>query len=318
MKKTLISFLLKKSTVLFAFILFPVFLSAGGAGTTAANFLKVSMNARALALAGAYSALADDSGAIFLNPAGLASSNKKEMGFGFTSYLQDSKMGDFSYACNLGENRFGIGINALSITGIEKRGTTDAVGIVPKIGDFDATDMALTLAFARKNGMPEILENMDVGVSLKFVKSDIDSSSAFAVAVDAGVIYKMSEKTNFSMVIQNLGTEMKYEDEGDPLPLDFKFGFAHRYSPRLNLLAEVNEYFNDEKFYAAFASEYWMREALALRCGYKFGYDTSNLGNEVGLSVGFGLKVSGIGIDYAYLPFGELGDVHRFGFWMQF
>lgn len=294
----------------------PIF--ASGAGTTAANFLKVSMNARAMALAGAYGALADDSGAVFSNPAGLASFDKKEMGFGFTSYFQDAKMANLSYASDMAGGRFGLGLNALSVTGIEKRGLSDATGIVPKTGSFDATDAALILAFARRNGISSLVENVDTGFAAKLIKSDIDSSSAFAAALDAGVLYRVSEKTNLSMVMQNLGTEMKYEEEGDPLPLVFKLGFAHKYSEKTNLLAEASEYFNDEKFYAAFAAEHWIREALALRAGYKFGYDTSNLGNQVGLSLGFGLKVSGIGIDYAFLPFGELGNIHRFGFWMQF
>ena len=45
---------------------------ASGAGTTAAPFLKAAMSPRAVSMAGAFSALANDSGAIFVNPAGLA------------------------------------------------------------------------------------------------------------------------------------------------------------------------------------------------------------------------------------------------------
>jgi len=38
----------------------------------------------------------------------------------------------------------------------------------------------------------------------------------------------------------------------------------------------------------------------------------------VGLSLGFGIKVADLGMDYAYIPFGDLGNIHRFGFWLQF
>jgi len=81
--------------------MFPVGAFASGAGTTAANFLKVSMNARAIAMGGAFSALSDDSGAVFSNPAGLAGFSGSELGFGFTTYLQDSKNGKYliCYRC---------------------------------------------------------------------------------------------------------------------------------------------------------------------------------------------------------------------------
>ncbi|MCK5583287.1 MAG: PorV/PorQ family protein [Elusimicrobiales bacterium] len=309
---------MKKIIISIMALMFPTAISASGAGTTAANFLKVSMNARAIAMGGAFSALADDSGAIFSNPAGLAGFTGQELGFGFTTYLEGSKMGNISYAADVSGNRFGFGMTALNISGIERRGLNDSAGIVSSLGDFGSNDMAVSLAYACKDSFSSILENMDSGFTLKFIKSTIDDSSAFAVAVDAGIIYHAGEKTNVSLVLQNLGSKMKYEEESDPLPLDLKVGMLHRSSNRLNLTAELNQYFIDEKFYPSFGVEYWFRDAFALRGGYKFGYDTSNLGREVGLSLGFGVKVADLGVDYAYLPFGDLGNIHRFGFWLQF
>ncbi|MEA3307719.1 MAG: four helix bundle protein, partial [Elusimicrobiota bacterium] len=128
---------------------------ASGAGTTAANFLKVSMNARAIAMGGAFSALADDSGAVFANPAGLAGFNGTELGFGFTTYLQDSKMGNISYASDISGNRFGFGMTALSITGIERR-SNDTGGVVGSLGDFGANDMAVSFAYASKDSFSSI------------------------------------------------------------------------------------------------------------------------------------------------------------------
>ena len=111
---------------------------------------------------------------------------------------------------------------------------------------------------------------------------------------------------------------MKFVDAADPLPFKIAAGALYKAVSNLNVTAELSEYVNDEKFYPAFGAEYWIRNAFALRGGYKFGYDTSNLGAVVGLSLGFGVKVAGLGVDYAYLPFGDLGNVHRFGFWLQF
>ena len=292
---------------------------ASGAGTTAAPFLKAAMSPRAVAMAGAFSALADDSGAIFVNPAGLAQSEIQEAGLDFSNYLQDAKMGNLSYAGMVGDNRFGFGATFMTVGELDRRlNDTATTGAVPSLGSFGASDIAVTLAYAKKDFIPDTLKNLDGGFAAKFIRSTIDTKTAFAVAVDAGAIYHASEKINISMALQNLGTKMKFVDKADPLPIDLRVGMLYRASPEFNVVAEVNEYLQDEKFYPALGAEYWFRDAFALRGGYKFGYDTSNLGAAVGLSLGFGIKVAGLGVDYAYLPFGDLGNVHRFGFWMQF
>ncbi|MEI7528112.1 MAG: hypothetical protein WCK76_04150, partial [Elusimicrobiota bacterium] len=92
----------------------------------------------------------------------------------------------------------------------------------------------------------------------------------------------------------------------------------YKASKDLNVAGEVSEYLQDEKIYPAVGAEYWVRPSFALRGGYKFGYDTANLGSEAGLSLGFGVKVAGLDVDYAFLPFGDLGSVHRFGFRIGF
>ncbi|OGS49550.1 MAG: hypothetical protein A3J79_09450 [Elusimicrobia bacterium RIFOXYB2_FULL_62_6] len=297
---------------------FPAGAYASGAGTTAAPFLKVAMSPRAIAMGGAFSALADDSGAVFVNPAGIAQFETREIGLGFTQYFQEAKMGNLSYAGTVADKRFGLGLTFMNVGGIERRGLNDNVGVVPELGSFSSNDLALSLAYAKKDALPSILDKMDAGVAVKFIRSAIDDESAFALALDAGVIYHASEKVNFSMAMANLGNKMKFDSESDPLPFSLRAGVLYRPDASMNFVGELNQYLVDEKFYPSVGAEYWFRDAFALRGGYKFGYDTANLGNEVGLSLGFGLKVSGLGVDYAYLPFGDLGNVHRFGFWMQF
>ncbi len=296
----------------------PGMLFASGPGTTAANFLKMSMSPRAAALAGAYGALADDSGAVFVNPAGLASQTGSQAGLGFATYFQDVKTGELSYTGEMGGRRFGVGVSLLTVSDINRYGTTDNTGAVTSLGVFGANDMAVSFTHASKDVLPGSLDNLDFGAAVKFIRSKLDDESAMAAALDAGALYRFTEKINFSLVLQNLGTEMKFIDESDPLPINLRAGVLYRWSGSANLLAEVSQYFSDEKFYAAFAGEYWLREGFALRGGYKFGYDTSNLGAAAGLALGFCISNSGIGLDYAYTPFGELGDIHRFGFSMKF
>ncbi|MCM2266856.1 MAG: PorV/PorQ family protein [Elusimicrobiales bacterium] len=309
---------MKKTLILCAALALPAPAYASGAGTTAAPFLKAAMSPRAVGMAGAFSALANDSGAVFVNPAGLAQFEEREAAVDFSTYLQDARMGNVSYAGHAGGNRFGFGATFMTVGGISKRGLNDAAGAVPELGNFSASDMAVTLAYAKADVLPYSLPRLDGGFSVKFIRSAIDDKTAFAAAADAGVIYRANPKINLALAVQNLGTKMKFEEEADPLPLCLRAGGLYRVSPRLNVAAEVAQYLQDEQFYPSVGAEYWFRSSFALRGGYKFGYDTSNLGSEVGLSLGFGVKVSGLGVDYAFLPFGDLGSIHRFGFWLQF
>ena len=288
---------MKKTFILCLTLALPAGAYASGAGTTAANFLKVAMSPRAVSMAGAFSALADDSGAVFVNPAGLVQFDGQEAALDFSTYLQDAKMGNISYAGTAAENRFGFGATFLTVGGIERRGTSDAIGVVPELGTFNAQDMAVTLAYAKKNVLPASLPRLDAGVSLKFIRSTIYTKSAFAVAADAGAIYRATDKMNLSLALQNLGTKMKFEDDADPLPVCLRAGILYKAVENLNVAAEISEYLQDEKFYPAVGAEYWLRKAFALRAGYKFGYDTANHGSVVGLSVGFGVKAAGLGVD---------------------
>ena len=161
----------------------PAGVYASGVGTTAASFLKVSMSPRALAMAGAFGALADDSGAVFINPAGLAQSDKREVGLGFTNYLQGAKMGNLSYAGTISGNRFGFGASFLNVGDIERRGLNDNAGAVSALGSFDSNDLAVTLAYAKKEFMPDSLPGLDAGCAVKFINSSIDSKNASAVAL---------------------------------------------------------------------------------------------------------------------------------------
>ncbi len=309
---------MKKLFILSIALSLPAGAYASGAGTTAANFLKVAMSPRAVSMAGAFSAQADDPGAVFINPAGLAQFDGRAAALDFSTYLQDAKMGNLSYAGTAGGRRFGFGATFLTVGGIERRGLSDSAGVVPELGTFGSSDMAVTLAYAAKDVMPGALPRLDGGFAVKVVRSTIYDKSAVALAADVGAIYRATPKINLSLALQNFGTKMKFEEEADPLPVCLRAGLLYKASKAQNVSGEVSEYLLDEKIYPAVGAEYWVRPSFALRGGYKFGYDTANLGSEAGLSLGFGVKVAGLDVDYAFLPFGDLGSVHRFGFRIGF
>ena len=300
----------------FVFLLeYPLFSTEG---TTAATFLKFSKSAREASLAGAYSSVGDDSSSIFSNPASIVNVEKKDVSLGFTSYLEGSKLGLFSFVTNSNESRLGFAVSAFNIDDIEKRGTTDQSGIMPEVGTFSSNDMAVFISYAKKNCLKEVIDNLNGGINLKFIRSKIDSSSAYAIALDAGLLYDYSNNMKLSFVLSNLGTKMKFEDEGDNLPLSVKAGGYYKFGDNLKLIGEVEEFINDSKFYPSIGAEFFLKESFALRAGYRFGYDRGNLGNDVGLSLGFGIITKDVSFNYAYVPFGDLGDINKFDISFRF
>jgi hypothetical protein len=53
--------------------------------------------------------------------------------------------------------------------------------------------------------------------------------------------------------------------------------------------------------------EYTFMQVFSLRVGYAYSAAASNLVGMTGLTAGAGLKLGGFVIDYAYVPFGDLG-----------
>jgi len=69
-----------------------------GVGTTAANFLKFGIGARASAMADSFSSIADDATAIYWNPAGLVELDRKNVSFTHLEYLEGIRYEWVGYA----------------------------------------------------------------------------------------------------------------------------------------------------------------------------------------------------------------------------
>ncbi len=296
------------------------FSSAGGVGTTGAQFLKIDSAARPMGMGGAFSAVVDDANAVFYNPAGIARLEKRELTGTYLKYFQAVNYGSFASVIPLNKSVLGIGINYLGVTDMEKRGVTDIDDPdgTKAVNTFGAMDTAISLAYAKKNGVPSVIEGLDVGANMRFIYQTIDEESAFSVMLDAGVYYPINEKISLALNVQNVGLAVKFKDESDPLPLNLKAGAAYRPLNGLTVACDINEYIIDNLLYVSLGAEYWLKNIVGFRAGYKYGYDTDSLGSNVGLAGGMGLRYSSLGLDYSFAPFGELGDTHRVSFSVKF
>jgi tetratricopeptide (TPR) repeat protein len=212
------------------------------------------------------------------------------------------------YAHPLGRNGvLGGSVNYLTINDIDGYSETGMSS-----NNLTAYDLAVTLSYSRKlMGNKKISEQWKVGlfggINVKFIQEKLDDKSAVAYALDIGSLYKTPvENLSFGFNVQNLGGKIKFVEEGDELPLNIKLGTGYRLLNGDLLLALDYNLPADNDGYINTGVEYWLWDKIGLRMGYG-----SNNEVEQGISYGFGMNNGEIGLDYAFEPYGILGDTHR-------
>jgi hypothetical protein len=273
-------------------------------GTSGAQFLKVGVGGRATAMGGVYTGVADDVSAIYWNPGGLGELKSKEVIYTYNKWFQDITHHFVGGAVPTSFGTFGLGVTMLGMDDLEKR-TAD---VETAEGTFKAQDMAIAIAYGKA-----INESLSLGGSVKMLSSKIDDESASGVAVDLGALMKTGVSgLNVGFAVTNLGGKYKFIDEGDPLPMMIKLGAGYKIlNDTLTLAADVI-YPNDNDMLLGAGVEYALKfgegGALALRTGYKTGVDTGGLS---GLGAGIGITYEMFGFDFAWTPYGGLGDAMR-------
>ncbi|MDD4003625.1 MAG: PorV/PorQ family protein [Elusimicrobiaceae bacterium] len=289
---------------------------AAGEGTSAAQFLKIGAGSKPGAMADAYTALADDVYALYYNPAGMARMARPQFAGQLTNYFQDSDYGFLGFAYPFrdgsGETRHSIGVSiySLKVNSLERRtqDTDNSAGL------FDASDMAYSLSYACR-----VSRGLGLGASAKYIRGQIDDVKASAFAMDFGAQY-VFERLSLGVTVRNAGSKMKYGSEADFLPLGVFFGLGYRAGDALALALETYKY-RDYKLCGAFGADYTqelVRSALwgSLRAGYTT-HNTDSDGFN-GATFGAGLKYSKTAFDFAWVPFGDLGNTFRYTLSVQF
>lgn len=277
---------------------------AAGVGTTGANFLNVGVGARPLAMGSAFTALPDDANAINWNPGALGVQKERSVTASYNALFDGENQGFIGYAHPMGENSgtFAAGLNYLMISNIPKRaGDTESPD-----STFNNTNLALSGSYARKTP----IEGLALGGTFKYIRESLDTFSANTVAVDFGGFYQTPvPHLTAGAMLSNFGGKIG----PDPLPTSLRGGAAYKLmQDRLVLASDVDWHAVDRRAYWNLGVEGWTYKALALRAGYQVGRAADSLGSSlVGFSFGLGVSIEKFRMDYAFLPFGNLGDTHR-------
>jgi len=306
------------------------------AGRNAAAFLEVGVGARAVALGSATTSMANDANQIFWNPAGTAlqSDQKVSAAFSYASWIADIDYGAFAVGYNvqnlgtltLGAQFFGLSdIPANRQNGFEDPILQDLVTDTNTSATFNYLDLAVSASFSRY-----FFDRLSLGATFKVINESIDGESASAIAFDFGSVYHVGiAGWQIAARLNNLGTDMTFFNQENPLPLNFSVGTSiypvNTERTRLMLSVDATKP-QDSRQLIFSGAELSFYDLLFLRAGYKFNYsgaeddgtserpaiDTSIEGVSLGGGLQYGVSGYAIAIDYAFTQMDLLDNVHRF------
>src|SRR3989339_29181 len=282
------------------------------AGKTSASFLKIGLGARAIGMGESYAGIADDVYAVYWNPAGLNNLTSNEFTAMHTEWFQDIRYEYASAALRLdAKSVCAFSLGGLYLAGIERRTVMENPEDGPSLpeGTFGAYDILAVASYSSK-----LDESWTLGANIKGVYESIDIYGGFTIALDVGAIYKIVPNVNIGMVIQNFGPHLSIRETSYWLPLNIKVGVGFKI-PEVNLTGDfdINQPIdNFTKFSAGL--EYNYDNLLFPRIGYRYRFNGNELGELSGLTAGIGIRISDYQLDYAFVPFGDLGVTHRISF----
>jgi hypothetical protein len=322
------------------FICHSTFYAQGGVskvGTAAGKFLSIDVGPRATAMGSAFVSVANDVTAMYWNSAGIARIDNFEASFSSSKWIADLSFNYAGAVVPLGS--FGtLGINAtfLTMDPIERTTTEHPDGT----GEFvDAGSYAFGLSYARN-----LTDQFSIGFNVKYINERLYHSNANGFALDVGALFDTHlSGLKLGMNITNYGTKMQLEGQDfqvqhdsypgisgnngninstlstDPydLPLMFRLGASMdvlKGWANSNLVLSVDALHpSDDVEYLNIGGEYVFDNLIALRVGYKglFAND-SEQGLNYGCGIRYGIGNTNLNVDYSYISFGLLNNVHMF------
>lgn len=219
-----------------------------GQGEAAVPFLLLAPDSRAGGIGESGTGLADNSAAIFWNPAGIAFLTGTELSITHSNWLPQFNLDLFydyltyyQYVEEL-DGSVTASITYMNFGEFVRTGETDPT----PLGTFRSFDAALTLGYATK-----VHNDWGLGFNFRIIHSRLSDQPtgeekgkgvATTVSFDIGAMWRPEElfipftnediggKLSIGMNLSNLGPKITYidQDQADPIPTNFRLGFAFK------------------------------------------------------------------------------------------
>ncbi|MBI5242035.1 MAG: PorV/PorQ family protein [Elusimicrobia bacterium] len=286
--------------------------SEGASGGTGAAFLKLVRSTRESALGGAASAGAQGSDALFSNPAGLASlvpESPSELSLTYDHLLETSYLGTAAWGRPLGAS----GAFGADVAYFSQGAQTAYNGLGDNVGSFRPYDLAVAAAYARR------FEKFSLGGKLKVIRSVLDDVSGTSAAIDFGgqaeSLFLLGDRpVDAGAYLSNFGPPIKLGSVAAPLPLAAAGGLLWHTTKVVDSSLDLHLP-SDQPPYVSLGLEATYRfDRDKRQAALRLGYDQSHgreLDGMAGLTAGGGLDLGSFRLDYAWVPYGDLGMQNR-------
>lgn len=259
--------------------------------------LDMGAGARADSMGGAFTAVADDSSAVYWNAAGLGNLKNMEIALTYNKWFMDTMFSEIFFAFPLSAGTIGAEVVYVNLGSMPQRDIYGAAtgNVYPYIAGG-------SLGYGLNFGA------LSAGAAIKVIGQSTGTMSNAAFAADLGALFKAG-MYSAGLTIQNAGS-----GDGYNLPLNVRAGAAIRPLDSREhklLLAVESQFLFMAGSYLSAGAEYVYMNMLAVRAGYKAGLGATDLEGLTGISAGLGVKIAGLNIDYAIVPYGDLGLTHR-------
>jgi hypothetical protein len=275
--------------------------SYGSVGTSAGQFLELPESAHGAALAGAETALAPGAEGLEFNPARLATLSDWDLVADQVSYLSNINLEQAAAAW--GRHGMGVGMDVVDFA-TPQVPETDASG--NQIGTFGEQDLAVALGGAMSWG------SLSAGVTARWVKMTLAGYGSSGAEADVGLAWQPLPSWHLGLAAQHLGSYSAYASVADPAPMLLRGGLgwdrAFDNGLSLSLEADAVDPRDGSLQFRGGGELGW--SVLFIRVG---GLWSQDYDSQQTSTLGAGVRLGDVTLDYAFGDFTGLGATQRFG-----
>ena len=279
---------------------------------TGVAILNEATGVRQLGMGEVATGLSDDAGAMYYNPAGVATIRNIELNAMYHQNIMDTRNEtiNFIYPLKRGlllRKKAGIGIGVLAYQG----GDIEWIKLNPdesiKSTEVATAESDYLIGLCYGEEIARFYGNTYAGIMAKWIQSKlVEKYTASAFGIDMGVLHKVGG-FGLGIALQNIGTEMKFIEEGDSLPFTIRLGGS--YERNIGKIVKVaggvdGIKVKNEDMRWNIGGECWIGDILGIRAGYK-------IKDEDKISIGASIRYKWIQLDYGYRMMDVFDNTHQ-------
>ncbi|MGD0566246.1 MAG: PorV/PorQ family protein, partial [Candidatus Goldiibacteriota bacterium] len=281
-----------------------------GASTPSDNstisFVNINPGGRSAGLAGAYTSIADTE-SISYNPGALGQLNRAGLILSYTAWNLNT-----NYQYLMADLPLPLG--TIGIDGFySDMGTIDGMDAFgnPNGQVLKAYATGGTLAYGAM-----VNQSLSAGADVKMACQSLAGSGVTGIYVDGGLFYHINDSWNAGLSFNNFA----FNDESTAqLSASGGASYTTVFDANSKLLASADiKYLFSSGTSCAIGCEYTAFNVASIRAGYNIRGENQDLGGISGLSLGVGVNVSGMKLDYAAVSYGDMGFNHTVSLSFQF